>query len=449
MHLIHSSSLCALLALGALHSRPVAAQVADSIARADSVHADSVRRAELARIRGEPRAGGDRVGENAPVPRRDARDGGGDAAGAAWIDVAVDMIADLSPEIAARRGDSRLLFNDVEAGAGARIEGWAEVGMLGQLDADNGITLREAAVTLGRPRDWWRLRIGRFAVPFGREAPMHRHQLLFPDYSRGIRELIGRDGSRGTGLLAIARRGTRLALTLGVVDRLGERVDSLVPPEPVDQSVLGLTGIARVEGRASLAGLALRGGWSGTTGKREQPLVCVYQGTVGPVPCPGTINAANTRITLVGLDGEAARGRFLVRAEWMRAIIGATDFPAFENDAFTPFYQGLSGTYDAGSVTARMAFGPAFAVGARGEFLQNPSVLGLNDGSAGAFLEFTPREGAVRFAGSYERRLASSNARSAMTDVERAATDQIVLRATVAVPRPTADRGRSHTLGGW
>src|SRR5687768_13970680 len=145
MHPIHSSSLCALLALGALYSRPVAAQVADSITRADSVRADSVRRAELARIRGEPRAGGDRIGENAPVPRRDPRDGGGDAAGAAWIDVAVDMIADLSPEIAARRGDSRLLFNDVEAGAGARIEGWAEVGMLGQLDADNGITLREAA----------------------------------------------------------------------------------------------------------------------------------------------------------------------------------------------------------------------------------------------------------------------------------------------------------------
>lgn len=449
MRLIRSSSLCAVLALGALQPRAIGAQAPDSAARADSVRADSVRRAELARIRGEPRAGGDRAGEHAPVPHRDARAAGGDAAGAAWIDVAVDMIADLSPQVAARRGDSRLLFNDVEAGAGARIEGWAEVGMLGQLDEDNRITLREASVTLGRPRDWWRLRIGRFAVPFGREAPMHRHQLLFPDYSRGVRELIGRDGSRGTGLLAIARRGPGLALALGVVDRLGERVDSLVAPEAVDQSVLGLTGVARVEGRTTFAGFAFRGGWSGASGKREQPLVCVYEATVGPVPCPGTINAANTRITLVGLDGEVARGRFLLRGEWMRAIVGATDFPVFENEAFTPFYQGLTGTYDASTVMGRLSLGPALAVGARAEILQDPSVLGLNDGAAGAFVELTPRKGAVRFAASYERRLPSRAARSVMTDEERAGTDHVVVRATVAVPRPAADRGRGHTLGGW
>ena len=448
MRLIHSSSLCAILAFGFLHPRASDAQVPDSAARADSVRADSVRRAELARIRGEPRAGGERAGVRTSAPRRDAGDGS-DATGAAWIDVAVDMIADLSPEVKARRGDSRLLFNDVEAGAGARIEGWAEVGMLGQLDGDNRITLREAAATLGRPRDWWRLRIGRFAVPFGREAPMHRHQLLLPDYTRGVRELIGEDGSRGTGFLATARRGPRLALTLGVVDRLGDRVDSLVPPEPVDQSLLGLTGVARVEGRTTYRGFAMRGGWSGTTGKREQPLVCVYQGTVGPVPCPGTINAANTRFTLVGLDAEVARGAFLVRGEWMRAIVGATDFPAFDNEAFTPFYQGLSGTYDAGSLIGRLALAPSLAVGARGEFLQNPSVQGLNDGAAGAFVELTPRNGAVRFAASYERRLASRTARSMMTEEERAGTDHVVLRATVAVPRPTADRGRSHTLGGW
>lgn len=449
MHLLLSSSLCASLAVGALDPLPIGAQVPDSLARADSMRADSVRRAELARIRGEPRAGGPPLDEAAPASGRDRRSSAAGTNGAAWIDVAVDMLADVSPQPGARRGDSRLLFNDVEAGAGARIEDWAEVGMLGQLDDGNRIGLREAAVTIGRPGDWWRLRIGRFAVPFGREAPMHRHELPFPDYARGVTALIGEDGSRGTGLLAIARRGAGLALTLGVVDRLGERVDSLVPPEPIDQSLLGLTGVARVEGRTTLAGVALRGGWSGTTGKREQSLVCVYQATVGPVPCPGAINAANTRVTLVGVDGEVARGRFLLRGEWMRSIIGVTDFPVFDNQAFTPFYQGLTGTYDAAYILGRLALGRQLAIGGRGEFVQNPSLLGLNDGSAGAFVELTPRGGAIRFAGSYERRLASETARAVMSEEERAGTDRIILRGTVSVPRPGAGGRRSHAAGGW
>jgi hypothetical protein len=112
--------------------------------------------------------------------------------------------------------------------------------------------------------------------------------------------------------------------------------------------------------------------------------------------------------------------------------------PAFSNDRFAPFYRGLSGTYDGGFVVAHLRATERIGVGARGEWLQNPEVGGLNDAWAGGYVDIWPLDGA-RITASYQRRLPSSAALAAMSPVDREARDRIVLRGTVVIgrhPRP-------------
>ena len=154
------------------------------------------------------------------------------------------------------------------------------------------------------------------------------------------------------------------------------------------------------------------------------------------------MNAANTRLTVVGVDGAAGwrDDALFLTAEWMRMIVGATDMPVFSNDAFAPFYRGLIGTYDGGYVSARARMNESIGIGARVEWLQNPEVEGLNDAWGGGYLEVSPVAGA-RLAVSYQRRLPSSTALAAMSPAAQLARDRIVVRGTIVIGRhPRVER---------
>ena len=420
----------------------------DSVARADSartdsVRADSIRRSELARIRAEPRA---RV-DSAPVRIERLMVEAGDSLhtrpSITAASVAADMVADMSPQAPARApGSARMLLRDIEGSLGASY-GHELRGVLTLSLKDDGTTQRlsaiDAAVLVGLPLGNTELLVGRSALPFGRVAQLHRHEMLFPDQPLPVRVLLGENGLRGTGLqLRGAKDVSRARLTLDVAaaDRFGARVDSLHPAEAPDQSVAGVA----AGGRLGMTTNAMRShveiGISSITGKREQPIGCVYEGSVGPVPCPEAINAANTRLTVFGADARLAwgAGAFVVDGEWLHMIVGATDLPAFSNAAFVPFYKGLTGTYNGGYVGARARVTSLIGAGARAEWLQNPEVSGLNDAWAGGYLDATPLPGA-RVALSYQRRIPSTTALATLTPAMRDARDRIVLRGTIVVGR--------------
>ena len=121
-------------------------------------------------------------------------------------------------------------------------------------------------------------------------------------------------------------------------------------------------------------------------------------------------------------------------------VVGATDLPVFSNAGFVPFYSGVSGTYDGGYAMGRLRLGGLLGVGARGEWLQNPEVHGLNDGWAGGFVDFTPLADTHLIA-SYQRRTPSSSALGVLPLADRDARDRIVLRGTIVVGRhPSVER---------
>jgi hypothetical protein len=429
---------------------------ADSI-RADSVRADSIRRSELARIRAEPRAI-DRSGAGVAATNTPDENGMVVVVPAQprfsihAASISADMIADLSPKALARANgtdiSTRIMLRDIEGAMAARYGPRLE-GILALTLTDDGsserLTATDAAVMATLPVADARLVVGHTALPFGRVAQLHRHELLFPDQPLPSRVLLGEDGLRGTGLqlrMGHDVRASRISLDLAVADRFGARIDSLQPAEPPDQSIVGVAAGGRLGAAFNTLGAHVDVGASSITGKREQPIGCVYDGTVGPVPCPEAINAANTRLTVIGADGTARwhDDALMLTAEWMRLIVGATDMPAFSNDAFAPYYKGLIGTYDGGYVAGRARIGRSLGIGARGEWLQNPEVDGLNDAWAGGFIDLAPVAGA-RIAVSYQRRLPSTNALAVLSPAAGDARDRIVVRGTIVVGRhPRTER---------
>ena len=423
-----------------LAQQPDSGMARDSVTRADSVRADSIRRSELARIRAEPRAP---VVMNAePAPVGDAPPAPRSVLGGA--SVAADMVADLSPQAAARSTGSRIRMRDVEGAAaatyGERIRGVVAVTLTDDGSAQR-LSVTDAALLVGLPASAaeTRLVVGRAALPFGQIAQLHRHELLWPDQPLPIRVLLGADGLRGSGVQLRAARsmgGARMSLDVAVADRFGARIDSLRAGEPADQSITGVAAGGRVGASFGMISSRLDLGVSSISGKREQPIGCVYNSTVGPVPCPEGVNAANTRLTVLGADARAGWGDdgFVVSAEVMRLVVGATDLPVFSNNRFAAFYQGLRGTYDGGFVDANLAIRRGLRVGGRGEWLQNPLVEGLNDAWVGGYIGVAPY-GVARMTLSYQRRLPSTAALAAMSTVERSARDRLVLRGTVVIGR--------------
>ena len=418
--------------------------VRDSIARSDSARADSLRRRELHRIRGEPRAM--TPPDVGPGPgRRDREMGRRESIGLA-ASVAGDMITDLSPRAASRSDGSRIRLRDIE-GALAGSYGPRVRGILAMTFTDDGLQQRlvatDAAAILGAARGATRAEfvVGRAALPFGQVARLHRHELTFPDQPLPVRVLLGSEGLRGTGAQLLATRTfsrARMSVELAVADRFGARADSLHPGEPPDQSLAGIAAGGRLGTQFGAIGARWNVGVSSISGKREQPIGCVYEGTVGPVPCPEAVTAANTRLTVLGADARLAWGRagerFGIDGEWLRMVVGATDLPVFSNARFAAFYRGLTGTYDGGYVRAHAAVARGLIVGAQGEWLQNPEVGGMNDLWAGGYLGAAPFRGA-RVTASYQRRIPSTAALAAMSPDERLARDRIVLRGTLVVGR--------------
>lgn len=411
---------------------PLAAQQPDSLARADSIRADSIREAELARIRGEVRARTDTGSSSrSATPARQGTSSGGPLA----LTVTGEALGDFSPKAAARAPGSRFRTGDLRVGLGAQPTPRLRADLSLTIRHDSAPQISVAMVTFDLVPDRLSVRAGRQAVPFGIAAPLHRLDLWFPDHPLPVRAFLGQRGLRSNGLLLGATQrlvGLPLTLRLGAFDRFGDRIDSLSTPEPGDQSFAGIAGFARLSLDWNLRGARVSLGASSMSGKREQPIGCVYQATIGPVPCPNGINGANTRMSVFGGDVQLTVAALSLEGEWMRNVVGATDLPYFDRPGFAPYYAGMFGTYDGGYVQLRLNGPGIVRLGARVEGTQNPAVAGLDDGSAAGFVGVEPIPGG-RVILSYERRLPSAAAKDQLSLEEREALDRIVLRGTIAL----------------
>lgn len=411
------------------------AQQPDSVARADSlradsVRADSIRRAELARIRGEPRLPADTV----PVPRRGAAEGNG-GVGSLALALTGEALADFSPRAAARGPGPRFRAGDTRIGLNARPTQRVRADVAITFRNDSAPQITTAAVGWDVAPGRLSLRAGRQPVPFGIAAPRQRVDLWFADHPLPVRAFLGQRGVRANGVLLTGTQtlaGIPFALRLGAFDRFGDRIDSLTTPEPADQSLSGLAGFARISADWNPLGLHLSIGGSAMSGKREQPIGCVYQSTIGPVPCPNAISGANTRMTVIGGDANLTTGPLSVEAEWLRNIVGATDLPVFGNPGFAPFYAGMSGTYDGAYVQLRVTGPGILRFGARASSTQNPAIQGMTDYGAGVYVGVEPVPGG-RIVLSYNRRIPSASAEALLSPADRAAYDRIVLRGVYAL----------------
>lgn len=424
-------TLAALLVAPALRAQqPDSTARRDSI-RADSIRADSIRRAELARIRGEPRAHpSDEPAERPRQVRPNASNGG-----TLVLSLAGEGVADFSPKAAARAPGSRLHAGDVRIALAADPTRRLHADLSLTFQPDSLPKLSTAAVMAELFHARLTLRAGKQAVPFGISAPLQHVELWFPEHPLPVRAFLGERGIRSTGLLAAASRsvaGIPIGLRLGVFDRFGDQIDSLRTPEPADQAVTGLAGFGRIVAEWGWRGAHLTLGASAISGKREQPIGCVYQTTVGPVACPNGVNGANTRMSVIGGDGQLVLGMAVVEAEWMRNVVGATDLPVFDRPGFAAYYRGMYGTYDGAYAQLRLN-GPGIArFGVRAEAAQNPAVGGLNDRNAGVFVGVEPMPGG-RITLSYQRRLPSAAAKEYLDVDQREALDRVVLRGTFAL----------------
>ena len=407
------------------------AQQPDSTARRDSIRADSIRRAELARIRGEPRPRpADEAAERGHQVRPNASNGG-----SLVLSIAGEGVGDFSPRAAARAPGSRLRAGDVRVALAANPTRRLHADLSLTFQPDSLPKISTAAVMADLFDARLTLRAGKQAVPFGIAAPRQHVELWFPEQPLPVRAFLGERGVRSTGLLAAASRslaGIPIGLRVGVFDRFGNEIDSIRTPEPADQSLSGLAGFGRLVAEWGWRGAHLTLGASAITGKREQPIGCVYRSTVGPVACPNGINGANTRMSVLGGDGQLVLGMAVIEAEWMRNVVGATDLPVFDRPGFAPYYSGMYGTYDGAYAQLRLN-GPGIArFGMRVEGAQNPAVSGLNDRTAGAYLGVEPMPGG-RVILSYQRRLPSAAAKEYLDPDQREALDRIVLRGTVSL----------------
>ena len=343
------------------------------------------------------------------------------------LSVLGDLVADLSPEGSTQLDDSRFGVREVELALQASVDAYFRADVfLAFSDLDVAAVRQATLSTTVLP---WRLQasLGRFPLPFGKENPLHRHDLHTIDYPYVIRRFLGEDGGRGTGA-RVSRVFTRFGvqeIVLAVADGLTPTDQLLAIDEP-NRLLGGLGYLGRLRSSWQLTrstGLELS--LSGMTGRRLQPLI----GSV--VTDVGTVNAVVARQSTLGADltvhWRPSLGRgVLLQGELMHQLNEDEEAlrPRIPLNPATggPFYGGPVGDFTGGYLYARGQLTRRLFLGARGDRLEDPLDLDGAILTAGSgYLEF--------FLSDFSRLLAAYQRRS----VAGIGENLVLLQATFAL----------------
>ena len=383
----------------------------DSARRDSTQRADSLEKArqdsillvkELERIQNEPRAG------DVPAPTAAPQATTGGATGPVNprmlpdISAVGDLVGDLSPKRTTQEDGSRLGIREVELAVQAVVDPYFRGDVFLGINDVEGLAIEQAYLTTTSLPYSLEARAGRFLMPVGKQNTTHRHDLHTVEYPWVIQRFFGPEGLKGTGVYLskiFSPFGFYQELQLTAVDRVGEAPEDLETAEPVNRRLSGLGYSARLRNYVDLSqSTNFELSFSALTGKVEEPV-----NAVSP-------NAIGVRQTTLGADltyrwrplQQGLYRSLIVQGEVMRRLNQDPGSTVTLPDGTTAVYEGPRRDFTGAYGFARWQLSQRTFLGARFDWVQDPTADGDALTAGSGYLEFFPSEFSKLMA-AYER----------------------------------------------
>ncbi len=313
------------------------------------------------------------------------------------ISVVGDFVGDLSPEGSTQEGGQRLGVREIEVAFQAAVDPYFRGDVFLGVSDEEGIAIEQAFLTTTSLPWGLEGRLGRFLMPFGKQNTTHRHDLHTVEYPWVLQAFLGPEGLKGTGLYAskvFSPFGFYQELQVTAVDGLGEAPEDLVTGEPINRRLGGLGYSARLRNYVDLSQAAnVELSFSGMTGKVAHPL---------GVTDPGedAVNAYATRQTTLAADltfrwrplQQGLYRSLILQGEVMHQLNDDPGATIQLPDGTTVDFEGPRGSFTGAYAFGRWQLSRRTFVGARFDWLQDPTADGETLTAGSAYWQFFPSE---------------------------------------------------------
>ncbi len=306
-----------------------------------------------------------------------------------------DLIGDLTREGSTEPDGRRFGVREVELAVQSVVDPYFRGDVFLGINDTEKISIEQAFLTTTALPFGLQAQVGRFLMPLGKENTTHRHDLHTFEYPWLLQRFLSYDGLKGTGASLskiFSPFGFYQEVIVSVVDRFGERNDSLTATVAANKSLKGLGTSARLRNYVDFSESSnIELSTSAMTGLREQPLSSAGAGGVNAA------NAANARQSLLGVDltyrwkplQQGLYQSFLLQAEWMTQLNASPDAAAIPV-GFT--YAGPARDYSGAYLFARWQLTQRLYVGGRFDTLEDPLANGAQLQAESVLLEWFPSE---------------------------------------------------------
>jgi hypothetical protein len=321
------------------------------------------------------------------------------------ISVVGDFVADLSPEGSTQEGGRRFGVREVEIAAQAAVDPYFRGDVFLGISDLEGISIEQAYLTTTSLPYGLEVRLGRFLMPFGKQNTTHRHDLHTIEYPWVVQTFFGPEGLKGTGVYAsrvFSPFGFYQELQVTAVDGLGEPVEGLTTAEPINKRLGGLGYSARLRNYVDLSQATnFELSFSALTGKLARPVA---------VPEGDAVNAFATRQTTLAADltyrwrplQQGLYHSLIVQGEVMHQLNADPGSTVTLPDGSTVVFEGPRRSFTGAYGFARYQLTQRNFLGARYDWVQDPSADGDELNAASGYLEFFPSEFS-KLTAAYER----------------------------------------------
>jgi hypothetical protein len=321
------------------------------------------------------------------------------------ISVVGDFVADLSPEGSTQEDGRRFSVREVEIAAQAAVDPYFRGDVFLGISDLEGISIEQAYLTTTSLPYGLEVRLGRFLMPFGKLNTTHRHDLHTVEYPWVIQTFFGPEGLKGTGVYAsrvFSPFGFYQELQVTAVDGLGEPAEGLATGEPINKRLGGLGYSARLRNYVDLSQATnFELSFSALTGKLARP-VAVAEGDA--------VNAFATRQTTLGADviyrwrplQQGLYHSLILQGEVMHQLNADPGSTVTLPDGSTAVFEGPRRAFTGAYGFARWQLTQRNFIGARYDWVQDPSAGGDELNAASGYLEFFPSEFS-KLTAAYER----------------------------------------------
>lgn len=316
------------------------------------------------------------------------------------ISAVSDFLIDASPK-GGTLGDrsKRADVREIEIAIQAAVDPYFRGDIFLGISDEEKIAIEQAFLTTTSLPGGWEVKVGRFLMPVSKLNLTHREALHTIEYPWAMQQFFTPEGLKGTGVWAarvFAPFGFFQELNVTVVDRFGERDESLQTTEPANKRFSGLTYSARLRNYVDIT-KATNIELSGTalTGRREQPIAFV----TAPDALAG-VTAVSARQSLFSVDA-TLRWRPLAQGLY-RSFVAQAEIMVQRNETRPALpiiagddpvtYLGPDRNRSGGFVYARWQLRQRTFVGGRYDQLSGPNIGAPAFKAASGYLEFFPSD---------------------------------------------------------